>query len=235
MLTMPIKFTLEILTPVVASSINWAEVCRKLGVPPMTGSQTNLKKRAKILGIDDSHFLGQASTRGRTFGSKRPIEDYLTGKATLNSSQLRDRLIKEGLKEKRCEICNLQDWLTNPIPLELDHINSNHFDNRLENLQIICPNCHHIKTLEERRKKKQPKEIKESKRIVKVKTPRVRKFEITKEELGSLVWSYPTKQVAKMFGVSDKAIEKRCKLLGVIKPPRGYWAKQQATKHIEVG
>jgi len=55
---------------------------------------------------------------------------------------------------------------------------------------------------------------------------RPRKFEISKEDLYKLVWEYPTIEVAKMFSVSDSAIGKRCKLLGINKPPRGYWAKQ---------
>jgi hypothetical protein len=54
--------------------------------------------------------------------------------------------------------------------------------------------------------------------------PADRKFEITKEELQELVWQMPTTEIAKLYGVSDKAIEKRCKLLGVDKPPRGYWS-----------
>lgn len=45
------------------------------------------------------------------------------------------------------------------------------------------------------------------------------------EELQKLVWEMATVQLAKQLGVSDKAIEKRCKKLGVSKPPRGYWAK----------
>lgn len=57
-----------------------------------------------------------------------------------------------------------------------------------------------------------------------------RKFNISKEELQELVWSMPTTEVAKIYGVSDKAIEKRCKLLGVNKPPRGYWIKVKAGK-----
>ena len=55
-----------------------------------------------------------------------------------------------------------------------------------------------------------------------------RKFEVTREELGKLVWEMPTTEVAQRFGVSDKAVEKRCKRLGVAKPPRGYWAKLAA-------
>lgn len=53
-----------------------------------------------------------------------------------------------------------------------------------------------------------------------------RLFEIGADELRELVWSQPTTEVARLFGVSDKAIEKRCKKLGVTKPPRGYWSKR---------
>ena len=56
-----------------------------------------------------------------------------------------------------------------------------------------------------------------------------RKFEVTREELHMLVWSMPTLEVADLLGVSDVAIGKRCKKLGVTKPPRGYWRK------VEVG
>jgi hypothetical protein len=52
-----------------------------------------------------------------------------------------------------------------------------------------------------------------------------RKFLVTREELHNDVWSMPTTKVAEKYGVSDKAIDKRCKKLGVEKPPRGYWSK----------
>lgn len=51
------------------------------------------------------------------------------------------------------------------------------------------------------------------------------KFDVDFDTLNNLFWQYPTTKVAKMFGVSDKAIQKRCKKLGVKKPPRGYWTK----------
>jgi hypothetical protein len=59
-----------------------------------------------------------------------------------------------------------------------------------------------------------------------------RKFNPLKEDLEKLVWELPTLHVAKMFGVSDKAIDKRCKLLGIQKPGRGYWTKLKATQKI---
>ena len=52
-----------------------------------------------------------------------------------------------------------------------------------------------------------------------------RKFNVNKSELKKLVWELPTLDVAKIFGVSDVAVAKRCKLLGIEKPPRGYWNK----------
>lgn len=59
-----------------------------------------------------------------------------------------------------------------------------------------------------------------------------KRFEVPKHKLNELLWKYPTTHIAKMFGVSDKAIEKRAKKLGLSKPPRGYWAKLNAGKLI---
>ena len=55
-----------------------------------------------------------------------------------------------------------------------------------------------------------------------------KKFNPSKEELTKLIWDMPTTEVAKLFGVSDNAVAKRCKTLGISKPPRGYWAKVEA-------
>ena len=60
-----------------------------------------------------------------------------------------------------------------------------------------------------------------------------RRFEVTPEELENLVWEMPTVKIAEMFGVSDKAIEKRCQKYGIKKPPRGYWAKVEAGKDLK--
>ena len=59
-----------------------------------------------------------------------------------------------------------------------------------------------------------------------------KRFEVPKDKLNELLWKYPTTHIAKMFGVSDKAIEKRAKKFGLTKPPRGYWAKLKAGKLI---
>lgn len=60
-----------------------------------------------------------------------------------------------------------------------------------------------------------------------------RRFEIDRDILLDLVWTYPTSKVAKILGVSDVAVGKRCKKLGVPKPPRGYWRKVETGKPVE--
>lgn len=144
-------YTEEMLRRLVAESLCWREVCEKLDIPPATGSQTHLTKKANLLGIDYSHFKGKTWNTGRSF-TKKDVQEYLNiGYTGLKSSGLRKRLIREGLLENKCSRCGLSEWLGEIDICELDHINSNHFDNRLENLQLLCPNCHTVKTREERR------------------------------------------------------------------------------------
>ena len=57
-----------------------------------------------------------------------------------------------------------------------------------------------------------------------------KRFDVEKDILEKLVWTYPTVEVAKMFDVSDTAVAKRCKRMGIKKPPRGYWAKVHAAQ-----
>jgi hypothetical protein len=71
------------------------------------------------------------------------LDEILVVNSTYTSTAtLRRRLIKAGLKEARCESCGISEWQGQPLPLALDHINGVHTDNRLENLRILCPNCH---------------------------------------------------------------------------------------------
>lgn len=133
------------LAAALAESRSLAEVCRRLDVRG-GGGQGRLVRRIRRLGLDTSHLLGQGWAQGRVNPGKRPrrpLEEILVeGGAVGQTSTLRRRLIEEGVKEARCESCGRDTWLDGPIPLELDHINGDRRDNRLENLRLLCPNCH---------------------------------------------------------------------------------------------
>ncbi len=72
-----------------------------------------------------------------------PIEQLLVvGRTKTNRTHLKSRLLGEGLKEDRCEICGISEWRGKPLNMELHHVNGDGSDNRLENLQLLCGNCH---------------------------------------------------------------------------------------------
>lgn len=121
------------------SSKSMAEAASKLDINYQT-----FVKYAKELGVYKPNQAGKGISRTKADGrDKYPLQDILNGKYPHYSShKLRVRLIKEGIKENKCECCGITEWNDKPISMHLDHINGNHYDNRLDNLQIVCPNCH---------------------------------------------------------------------------------------------
>jgi Homeodomain-like domain-containing protein/HNH endonuclease len=73
---------------------------------------------------------------------RAPIETYLVSGRRTNRTHLKQRLLAEGLKENRCERCGIESWLGEPLSMALHHVNGDGRDNRLENLALLCPNCH---------------------------------------------------------------------------------------------
>lgn len=73
---------------------------------------------------------------------KKSLDDILSNRVPYNTTDLKFRLFQEGLKDQRCEQCSLTEWLGQPAPLDLDHIDGNPKNNNFENLRILCPNCH---------------------------------------------------------------------------------------------
>jgi 5-methylcytosine-specific restriction endonuclease McrA len=72
----------------------------------------------------------------------RDMSVYLDNRVPMQSDKLKIRLINEGYLEPKCAICERNFWIGESIPLQLDHISGNNDDNSLENLRLICPNCH---------------------------------------------------------------------------------------------
>ena len=86
-------------------------------------------------------YSGNSARKGFSHKEQRKsAEELLQGNAS--NSAKRKRLIEDGVKDGKCEICGLSEWMGKPIPLELHHKDFNHHNNALSNLQILCSNCH---------------------------------------------------------------------------------------------
>jgi 5-methylcytosine-specific restriction endonuclease McrA len=131
-------------TDAVKSSLSIRECLRKLGLKPCGANYSTFRKRCQNLNLSTGHFIGRAYLRNgaHSWGVKIPLCQVLVENRNCNSNKLKERLIKENILENQCNRCGNSDWLEEPIALHLHHINGNHTDNRLENIQLLCPNCH---------------------------------------------------------------------------------------------
>ena len=160
------KYTKEWLTELCKDSYSYAEVLRKAGRKLGGGAQATVKKKIEEFGIDISHFTGQAWNKGKTIKTdnriksqeKYSLEEVFIENSPVTQKVLRGYIERHNIIKYQCQNCGCNgQWQNGLIALEVDHINGNNKDNRIENLRYLCPNCHALTSTYRGKNKKSSK------------------------------------------------------------------------------
>lgn len=217
------QYTDEEFKSIVKNSYSVKEVAVKLGYSSTAGySQQMIKSKIIKLGLDISHFY-------RYNKIVRTPNNIFIENSTASQKVLREYYKKGNYTPYECSVCGQKPiWQGKELTLILDHINGKNHDDRLENLHWVCPNCNQqLETTgsKNRQNRKTNKKyycidcgIEISKQSTRCKKCASRLnhlskriFEITREELKTLIRELPFTSIAKQFNVSDNAIRKRCR------------------------
>jgi hypothetical protein len=140
--------TNEEIQKIVNSVYSSAEMCRILKICDNGGNATRLRVFLKTNKIKTEHWTGQLWSKDKTsldddrLRKNKEISLIFTENSNASSSYVRKLLIKHNMKDYRCECGITTEWNGKSINLQMDHINGNRKNHRLENLRWLCPNCH---------------------------------------------------------------------------------------------
>lgn len=129
----------------ITNNITIAGVLREIGLKPIGSNYKTFNKTVKKLFLNINHFKGQSHGLGKPNATKntKSLDEILIINSDYTAiASLKKRLIRDGLLKNKCNICTIHTWQDKPLVLQLDHINGINNDHRLENLRLICPNCH---------------------------------------------------------------------------------------------
>ena len=251
----------------ISNSLN--NLCTNLGLRGVDGYYKKINRIIKENNLSTEHFgTIKIGRQNRNVYTAMSDDEFFVNGVSRHGDSIIKRLVNGGYKDYKCENCGVSEWGGKPLRLQAHHINGDHYDNRLDNIQILCPNCHTqtdtygrnnissknsfkvTKRMGEILKGKEssfvPKEINE----VVTKEKEVRycercgkkitgdgkrfcspecsqlasmRYSVDKEELINdfkELGSYSA--VGRKYGVSDVAIKKRCKKLGINEEIRVY-------------
>jgi 5-methylcytosine-specific restriction endonuclease McrA len=144
------KVRVEFLRELAPQCTSVRQIAIHLGLFPSGSTVTRLRKKLESHNIDISHFTGQLWSKGKTAvedvrinSSAYTEEEIFCEQSKANPGYVKTLILKQGLLPNLCGVCNDPPvWKGKPLVLQLDHINGLRNDHRLENLRLICPNCH---------------------------------------------------------------------------------------------
>ena len=128
-------FSEDEIREIVKKSRSYRDMAERMGYKPDGGSTSKtMKELIKKFNLDTSHFLG-AGWNKENYDYSRFEKGSKIHRGSANNALI-------ALRGRKCENCGIEEWLGQPINLEVHHIDGDRTNNNLENLQLLCPNCH---------------------------------------------------------------------------------------------
>lgn len=220
--------------------VNMLDLCHKMGIENVGGEDyKEIRQLAEDLSVE-LKFSYKRNTISKIDNKKQDLKNILVENSQYkDATKLKKRLINEGLKEYKCERCKNTEWEGEPIPLQIHHINGVHNDNRIENIQLLCPNCHSLTDTYAGKNANRGNSTKYSKQLSR---KNIKKEEWIKLQEKRWTANHPSKEtlcdvfkdvgsfsgVGKLYGVCDKSITKWFKHYGL--PTK----KQELKKYLNM-
>ena len=206
----------------ISNSLN--NLCYNLGLRGVDGYYKKLKKIIEKYGLSTEHFGTIRLTGNSNYRNKYTAmtdEEFFVKNSKRHGESTIKRLIEGGHREYKCENenCGISEWNGKPLRLQVHHINGDHTDNRMENLQLLCPNCHAQTDTYARNNSIKNDGFKITKRVKELQAEAInqkRKLDIPSDTLIEDFRQLKSfTAVGKKYNVSDNAVRKYCKKNGI--------------------